>query len=331
MNEVLLIIPHYNKLALLKECLFHIDSQKYDSFDIMIVDNGSVDNSSEYISSLTKNNKRYHSILLNENMGFAYAVNKGIDFSIKNNYKFSILLNNDAFICDNFVKNIVNSISKSDRIFATSSLMLSYKDKNLIDSYGDYYNVLGWSFQGHIAETVDGIIDDETPFSACAGAAIYRNSILKKIGLFDENFFAYLEDVDISYRAKLYGYKINTCKSAVCYHLGSQTSGSRYNEFKVRISARNNIFLIHKNMPIFQILINIFPLFVGHLIKLVFFIKKGFGIDYLFGMVDGLKNVKKLTKVNFANIDFFKFINIEFELLINTFLYIKNFAKRHIN
>ena len=331
MSEVLVIIPHLNKLALLKECLVHLDSQSYDSYDIMIVDNGSSDDSPEYISKLTSEKNKYHSILLNNNMGFAYAVNKGIEYSIKNNYKFSLLLNNDAFIKDGFVENLTHAIKKSDDIFATSSLMLSYKDIDKIDSYGDYYNVLGWSFQGHISETVDDINDIEYPFSACAGAAIYRNAILERIGLFDNNFFAYLEDIDISYRAKLYGYRITTCKSAVCYHLGSQTSGSRYNEFKVRISARNNIYLLHKNMPMIQILINIFPLFIGHCIKFIFFMTKGFGVDYFFGIVDGLRNAKKIKKINFNEINLFQLIYIELELLINTFKYIFNFAKRHLN
>ena len=79
-------------------------------------------------------------------------------------------------------------------------------------------------------------------FSSCAGAAIYRKCILDEIGYFDENFFAYLEDIDISYRAKSFGYKNYYSHKAKVYHIGSATSGSRHNSFKVRLAARNNIF-----------------------------------------------------------------------------------------
>ena len=330
MNKTLVIIPHFNKLALLKECLFHLDNQNYKSFDIMIVDNGSSDGSSEYIFELSKNNTNYHSILLNDNMGFAYAVNKGLEYSIANGYDYSILLNNDAYVEDNFVKSLIYKMNTGKDIFAVSSLMINYHNKNIVDSFGDYYTVLGYAFQGHIDEDILSVNDEEA-FSACGGASIYSNAILDEIGLFDNNFFAYLEDIDISYRAKLYGYKILTCKDAKCYHLGSATTGTKYNKFKVRTSARNNIYLLYKNMPYVQILINIFPLFVGHLVKFLFFKKKGFALDYFFGVADGFKNVHKIKKVDFKDINIANFIFIEYELIINTFKYIINFVKRHID
>ena len=330
MSKTLVIIPHFNKLLLLKECLFHLDNQKYKNFDVLIVDNGSSDGSTEYIHTKTKQNSNYHSILLNENMGFAYAVNRGFEFSINNNYSYSILLNNDAYVEDGFVKELAYCISESNKIFAVSSMMINYHNKDLIDSYGDYYTILGWSFQGHIGEKVENINYNEYCFSACGGAAIYCNSILKEIGLLDENFFAYLEDIDLSYRAKLKGYKVKTCFTSRCYHLGSATSGSKYNEFKVRISARNNIYLIYKNMPLLQILINIIPLFVGIIIKQIFFIKKGYGLDYFFGIHEGLKNLKLIKKNNNFKINILNYIKIEFDLIVSTFKYIKNFLCRHI-
>ena len=75
-------------------------------------------------------------------------------------------------------------------------------------------------------------------FSACAGAAIYRREVFEKIGYFDEMHFAYLEDIDVGYRAKIAGYYNRYCPSAEIYHVGSGTSGSKYNEFKVRLAAQ---------------------------------------------------------------------------------------------
>ena len=329
MNKTLVIIPHFNKLILLKECLFHLQKQDFNDFDIMIIDNGSSDGSAEYISALGNNEENVHSILLSENMGFAYAVNRGFEYAIDKGYDYSILLNNDAYVEDSFVKELVLAIRAKSNLFAVSSMMINYHNKNLVDSFGDNYSILGWSMQGHIGENVDSITQNEYCFSACGGAAIYRNAVLKKIGLLDENFFAYLEDIDLSYRAKLYGYDIGTCFTARCYHLGSATSGSRYNEFKVRTSARNNIFLIYKNMPYIQILINIFPLFVGTVIKQVFFAMKGLGLDYFFGIFDGFRSLNKITKNDFKKFDLWTYIKIEFELIINTLKYAINFVYRH--
>lgn len=124
-------------------------------------------------------------------------------------------------------------------------------------------------------------------FSACAGAAIYRKELLEKIGLFDEAHFAYLEDVDVGYRANLYGYRNLFAPDAVVYHAGSAVSGSRHNPFKVELTARNNLYLIYKNMPPLQLLINLPFLLLGILIKGVYFGRKGMGKSYLSGLKKG--------------------------------------------
>lgn len=330
MNKILVIIPHYSKLILLKECLYHLEQQSYQNFDVLIVDNGSTDGSAEYTYDICNKNKNYHYILLNENTGFAFAVNRGFEYSINEGYEYSILLNNDAYVEKDFVKELLYSIRQDPNTFAVSSMMINYHNKELVDSFGDFYTILGWGFQGHIGEKVEDIRKNEYCFSACGGASIYSNSILNKIGFLDENFFAYLEDVDLSYRAKLYGYNIRNCFTAKCYHLGSATSGSKYNEFKVRTSARNSIYLIYKNMPYIQILLNIFPLFVGIVVKQVFFSTKGFGLDYFFGIYDGVKNIPTIKKNDFNKIGIFSFICIEIELIINTIRYILNLIYRHI-
>ncbi|MBQ2205117.1 MAG: glycosyltransferase family 2 protein, partial [Lachnospiraceae bacterium] len=119
------------------------------------------------------------------------------------------------------------------------------------------------------------------------------------------------------------------CKDAFCYHLGSATSGTKYNDFKVRISARNNIYLIYKNMPTIQIAINIIPIALGTIVKQIFFINKGFGLDYFFGIFDAFKNIKHIERVDFNKVSPFRLFSIETELVVNLFKYIKNFLIRH--
>lgn len=330
MNKILVVIPHYNKIELLATCINYLKHQDTDDFDVLIVDNGSTDGSVEFITELTLTDKRYHSILLSENTGFAIAVNKGFKYSIDNNYSYTLLLNNDAYPEKSFVKNLLYRIENNHKRFAISSLMLCYNDKSLVDDFGDEYNIFGYAFQNKTGHKVSKIEKDEIVFSACGGASIYNNNIVKKVGYMDEHFFAYLEDIDFSYRARLNGYLVETCRDAVCYHLGSATSGSKYNEFKVRISSRNNIYLIYKNMPNYQIIINFIPIFFGTIVKFIYFIKKGFGYDYFIGIVEGFKGLNNLERFDFKKTNIFSIISIEIELITNAFKYLFDFLERKV-
>ena len=328
MNRVLVVIPHYNKIELLVNCINYLNKQDVDDFDVLIVDNGSSDGSIEYISEICNGNDRFHSILLSENMGFAIAVNKGFKFAIDNNYDYTLLLNNDAYAEKSFVKNLTNAIMNRKNRFAISSLMLTYNDKSIVDDFGDEYNILGYAFQNKTGHPVSSITKNEIVFSACGGASIYNNEIVKKIGFLDEHFFAYLEDIDFSYRARLHGYLVETCRDAACYHLGSATSGSKYNEFKVRISSRNNIYLVYKNMPNLQIAINIIPLLIGTLVKFGYFVVNGFGYEYFLGIIDGFKGLGKIKRFDFSKTSIFNLISIEIDLIANSFKYLFDFLLR---
>ena len=156
-------------------------------------------------------------------------------------------------------------------------------------------------------------------FSACAGAAIYRKKIIDRIGDFDEEHFAYLEDLDIGYRARIFGYQNWYAPKAKVYHVGSGTSGSRYNQFKIRYSSRNNIYLIYKNMPFLQIVLNLPFLLVGFGAKILFFASKGFGREYLAGIKNGFQISRKNRKVKFSMRNFPRYIQLQVELWINIF------------
>ena len=134
---------------------------------------------------------------------------------------------------------------------------------------------------------------------------------------FDGTHFAYLEDVDVGYRARIRGYVNMFEPKAEVIHVGSATSGSRYNEFKTRYSARNNILLIYKNMPLIQILLNSPFLLFGFLVKSVFFYKKGLGKTYLCGLKEGISACKKVKKVPFEIKNLDNYCKIQLELWEN--------------
>ena len=152
---------------------------------------------------------------------------------------------------------------------------------------------------------------------------MYKKSILFEIGLFDDNFFAYMEDVDLAIRSKINGYRNLLCPQAIVYHIGSATSGSRYNEFKVRLAARNNVWVVYKNLPIPLKITNFIFLFLGFFIKYLFFVKKGFGSTYLSGIREGLSTRDKIDKVKFKSKNTKNYFKIEYRLIINTLKFLK--------
>ncbi|MBQ7563710.1 MAG: glycosyltransferase family 2 protein [Lachnospiraceae bacterium] len=269
-NKIIdVIIPNYNGLKFIENCLLSISKQTLSNFDTIVVDNDSTDGSAELIR------ERFpwvHLIRLKKNYGFARAANEGIRHS---EAEYVVLLNNDTVVNKNFIENLYKAIDNKKDVFSYQAKMVNLYNKEVMDSAGDLYCMFGWAFSVGKDKPVSEFTKDRAIFSACGGAAIYRRSILDEIGLFDERHFCYLEDVDLGYRARLFGYQNRFCPDAVVYHAGSGTTGSRHNPFKVRLSAGNNIFLIYKNMPLWQICINFPFLLLGHLIKLVYFVGKG--------------------------------------------------------
>lgn len=282
MAKTTVVIPNYNGIAYLKDCLTFLKRSKETTFDTIVVDNGSTDGSAAMVK------ERFPWVCLvelKENTGFSHAVNVGIKEAVT---PYVLLLNNDTVVEHDFVAKLEKAMDEHSEYFSFSSKMLSMKQPEIIDDAGDYYCALGWAFargKGKSSERFTAACD---VFAACGGGAIYRREVFREIGYFDELHFAYLEDIDVGYRARLRGYKNGYCPQALVYHAGSGSSGSRYNEFKVNLSSQNSIYLIYKNMPLLQILLNLPFLLVGFLVKTLFFIRKGMGFVYVRGLWRGL-------------------------------------------
>ncbi|MDF2888917.1 MAG: glycosyl transferase family 2 [Lacrimispora sp.] len=321
-NKVTIIIPNYNGLKFMEPCFKALKAQSDQNFELLVVDNGSTDGSVKWLKD-----HQIPSIFLEENTGFSGAVNVGIRESVT---PYIILLNNDTEPQPGYVGEMVKAIERSKKIFSVSSKMIQLYHKDLMDDAGDMYSVLGWAYQRGVGQKSSGYNKACQVFSACAGAAIYRREVFDKIGGFDEDHFAYLEDIDVGYRAKICGYENWYCPKAVVYHVGSGTSGSKYNSFKVKLAARNNLYLNYKNMPLFQLILNFLPLLAGMAVKYLFFRRIGFAPDYVEGVKEGLKTLKKTKKVRFQMSRLGNYIRIEGELIFGTFLYVWEFMKRKL-
>lgn len=281
-NMVSVIIPNYNGERFLKECLDALKRQTYDDMEVILVDNASTDDSIKLAKELYR---EIRVIELHDNTGFAYAVNRGIE-AAKGEYV--LLLNNDTIVFPNFVKNQYKMIKGKPDVFSCSALMIQNRNHELVDDAGDELAVLGWGFAPDRDKPVSGCGIPHEVFSSCAGAAIYRKAVFDEIGLFDESFFAYLEDMDVGYRARLAGYRNLYNPYAKVYHLGSASSGSRHNAFKVELSARNSMYMMKKNMSILQYILNFPFIIAGIAIKTVYFAKKGLAGAYIRGIGKGI-------------------------------------------
>ncbi len=262
-KKVTVIIPNYNGLKFMEPCFKALEAQSDKNFELLVVDNGSTDGSVEWLKD-----RNIPSVFLEKNTGFSGAVNVGIRHA---KTPYVILLNNDTEPEPDYIKELVLAMDRSPKIFSVSSKMIQLYHKELMDDAGDMYSILGWAYQRGVGQSIRGYQKPRTVFAACAGAAIYRREVFEEIGGFDEAHFAYLEDIDVGYRAKIYGYENVYCPTAVVYHVGSGTSGSKYNSFKVRLAARNNVYLNYKNMPVLQLLVNLLPILSGIFVKYLFF------------------------------------------------------------
>ena len=317
MAKTTVVIPNYNGIKYIDGCLRSLYKGSVHP-EIILVDNGSTDGS---LSLVKEKYPLVKVIEFTENTGFSKAVNAGIRMA---RTEYVLLLNNDTVSGQEMMACLEKAMDDDPGIFSAGAKMISLHDRNKLDGAGDFYCALGWAYARGKDKPVDSYDKEGRIFSACAGAAIYRRGLFDKIGYFDENHFAYLEDIDIGYRANIYGFPNKYAPEAEVFHAGSAVSGSRHNEFKVKLSARNSIYLIYKNMPFLQIIINFPLLLAGYLIKFLFFSLKGMGGAYGKGLLEGIKlsvsGEGRKNKVKFRIQNIKNYLWIQGQLWINILL-----------
>lgn len=238
------VIPNWNGASELPDCLDSLLKQSLKPH-IIVVDNGSADGSVELIES------KYSSVELikhDTNKGYAGGVNPGFKRAIELNAKYVAAFNNDATADKDWLKNLVEYMDKHADVGAAACKLLSADGKHL-DSTGDYYTVWGLAYPRGRGETDKGQYDDQTEiFGASGGASLYRVKALEEVGLLDEDFFAYYEDVDLSFRMQLQNWKVTFVPAAIAYHKISATS-IKIKGFATYQTMKNLQLLMYKNVP----------------------------------------------------------------------------------
>lgn len=278
-NHVLVVIPNYNGADRLGAAIDSILAQSYTDFTLVIVDNGSTDGSRGIIEQYENKDKRVRSIYRDKNYGYTGGVNPGFELAIQEGAAYAAPFNNDAVAHKDWLKYLVEFLNgHPDNGIATCTIL--HADGKTIDSTADLYTIWGIPFpRGRDEPASARYNQDTTIFGASGGASMYRVSMLKKIGLLDQDFFAYYEDIDISFRAQLAGYKVSFVPKSVVYHEQGQTSarlsrrktnGRVANTFTTKQYMKNLPFILVKDMPL-GLLVHVLPRF--SLAYTLFFLK----------------------------------------------------------
>lgn len=241
MSRLSIVIPNWNGKHFLKTCLDSLRMQTYPDIEIIIVDNASQDGSQTYIR------EQYPEVLLielPENRGFTGACNTGMAAA---SGEFIALLNNDTEVDANWAKAVVDGFARHPEVGFIASRMMLFDQRDTFHAAGDFYRVDGLPGNRGVWQPNHGQYDrEQTVFSACGGASIYRRGLLDEIGLLDDDFYFSLEDIDLGWRAQLAGYPCLYLPDAVVYHMLSATGGGKTASY---YAGRNILFVLIKDYP----------------------------------------------------------------------------------
>jgi hypothetical protein len=245
MPKVDVIVLNYNGKDFLRSCLTSLCDQSFRDFQVLLVDNASTDDSVQIVRNEFP---EVHILALPENLGFCKGNNQGIKAKCG---KYIALLNNDTEVVPGWLKSLVDVLERQPQVGFCASRMIRFVDRETIDSAGDVFYTHGVGGKRGNGELADQYDQYDRVFGACAGAALYRRSMLENIGLFDEDFSAYDEDVDLSFRAQLCGYQCQYVPDAIAYH---HVGGSfkKYEDYRSQLigqARRNMLEVLLKNMP----------------------------------------------------------------------------------
>jgi GT2 family glycosyltransferase len=290
MNTVTVIIVNWNGGDLLRQCLNDLLQQTVQPTRILVMDNGSTDGSAEKVAGLLGVTVR----MLGENFGFAAGNNRAF---AECDTEFVALLNPDAFPEQDWLEKLLAAARAYPDVAAFGSRQMVAGVEGVVDGLGDVYHVSGLVWRdGHGRALND---TDATPreiFSPCAGAALYRRDVLVNVGGFDEDYFCYLEDVDLGFRLRLAGYGAMYVHDAVVHHVGSATTGGADSDFCVYHGHRNLVWTFVKDMPgiLFWLLLPAHVLL--NLVSILLFVLRGKGRVILRAKRDALRGLPKMWR-----------------------------------
>lgn len=290
--QVSVIIINWNGGRFIERCLLALLNQTVKPHEIILVDNASSDGSIEIVQQFPL----VRLIALGCNVGFARGNNLAIE-AVSKESEWIALLNPDAFPEPDWLAQLMDAAQQHPDYTCFGSRQLVAGSEHLLDGDGDAYHISGLVWRnGHGKRKDEAVHEPREIFSPCAAAALYRRDALVEAGGFDEDFFCYVEDIDLGFRLQLLGHRCLLVPGAVVHHLGSATTGGQKGDFAVYHGHRNLVWCYVKNMPgiLFWLLL---PLHLAmNLVTVCVFILRGQGRVILMAKRDALWGLPKMWR-----------------------------------
>jgi GT2 family glycosyltransferase len=243
--SVTVVIVNWNGAHHLDECLTALRSQTLAAeTEVIVIDNGSTDGSIEVLDRYSESVRVIRNL---HNVGFAAGCNQGIQARPS---EFVALLNNDAIVEPTWLEELVKAMRRAPDIGSCTSKVLWYYDHGIFDNAGHVVYADGLTRgRGRLQHDSGQFEREEDVFAFSGCAALLRRSMLEDVGLFDEQFFAYCEEADLAFRARLRGWRGLYVPTAIAYHKFS-ASTARFSSLKALHVERNRFWLAVKNLPL---------------------------------------------------------------------------------
>jgi GT2 family glycosyltransferase len=290
-KKIAVIIVNWNAGALLIRCLDALAKQTRPADKIIIVDNASSDDS---LAQAQKQHPTVEVLQQGYNSGFAVANNAAM--TVLKDFEWITLLNPDAFPEPEWIANLLQAAAENHEYSHFASRMLIANEPHLLDGVGDCYYSNGRMLRrGYRKPAQENFLQADAVFSACAGAAMYRSSVLSEVGGFDEDFFCYCEDVDLGFRLQLAGYRCLYVPNAIVHHVGSAISGLG-SDFTFYYGHRNLVWTYFKNMPGWAFWRYLPAHIIINILFIMWFTYRGRGKVMLRAQFDAIKGLPKMLR-----------------------------------
>jgi len=285
---VSVVVVNFNGKKFLDDCLSSLDHQTFRNFEIILVDNGSSD------ASVAFARERYPDVKIVDNganLGFAGGTNSGIRVA---NGEYIFTLNNDTIADPHMLEEIIRPMQMDSSVGVCGSKMLLQDGR--INSTAICISRSGAAWDRGMEEVDKGQYDkQEEVFGACAGAALYRRSMLDEIGLFDEDFFLYTEDVDLAFRSRLAGWRCMYVPSARVVHIHGGTAGPG-SETAVYFLNRNLLWYIIKNFPPLVLLLSMPWILVRNCCDIPYYLLRKRFRSIIKSKIDAVRGLRTMLK-----------------------------------
>jgi len=291
-NKVSVIIVNWNGEQFLMRCITALLAQTVSPHEIILLDNASTDNSIEIIRQFPS----VRLITLDQNTGFARGNNLAVA-ELSEESEWIALLNPDAFAEPRWLESLLESVKSNPEFDVFGSKLVNAGEPSLLDGAGDVYHISGLVWRmGHGSPVSNSVESESEIFSPCAAAALYRRSAWQKMDGLDEDYFCYVEDVDLGFRLRLAGYRCLYVPSSIVHHVGSGTTGGQHSDFSTYHGHRNLVWTFVKNMPncLFWLLL---PLHViMNLVSIIWFTLRGRGAVICGAKRDAILGLPKMWR-----------------------------------